>query len=116
MMEDLFRERQRKAICDLVELTAHRGSAEKSIVQAYEFGISSNQGEFERKRDEIQRRFDVDTAETTDTYDREKSRIEKEIAAEQAQSQPARVKGYEQIVQQPGGDQTEERIEIRDLE
>ena len=83
MMEDLFRERQRKAIRDLVELTAHRGSAEKSIVQAYESGISSNQSEFENRRDEILRQFDADTVDTTNTYDREKDRIEKEIAAKQ---------------------------------
>ena len=83
MMEELFRERQRKAIRDLVALTAHRGVAEKSIVQAYESGTSSNQGEFESRRDDIQREAGTDIDDARRKYDREKARIDKEIAAKQ---------------------------------
>ena len=87
MMEELFRKRQRKAICDLVELTAHRGRAEISIVHDYESGISSNQSEFKSHRDEIQRRFDGDTLDSNESYDREKNRIEKEIAAKEKRAE-----------------------------
>ena len=81
MMEELFRDRQRQALRDVIELTADRGGAEVAIQQRYNADKQSNELDHETNRGRAESRRESDLADARGRFDGERERIEQVIAS-----------------------------------
>ncbi|MCZ6837451.1 MAG: FtsK/SpoIIIE domain-containing protein, partial [Planctomycetota bacterium] len=81
MMEELFRDRQREALRELIELTAYRGRMEISVQEQYEHDRDENQGEYDTKKTGYEQQREAELSGAKEIHDTSVQQARSQIEA-----------------------------------